>query len=141
MLLNIHSDASYLSEPQAHSHVSGNFFLGDTPAKGQLIVLNGKKYVFCGILKFVMASAAEADLGSLILKLQGRTNNSPNPGKNLGTSSHLHQCTVIISQPRALLTTQSTNNSHFQWKCVSFGSQSKLCLGRFDVLWHPGQEN
>jgi hypothetical protein len=28
MILNIHSDASYLNAPQSHSRVSGHFFLG-----------------------------------------------------------------------------------------------------------------
>ena len=40
MLLNTHSDFSYLSESRACSCVSGDFFLGDTPIKGQPIVLN-----------------------------------------------------------------------------------------------------
>ena len=48
MVLNIHSDASYLSEPRSHSRVSGDFFLGDTPVKGQPVVLNGAFYLFTG---------------------------------------------------------------------------------------------
>ena len=67
MLLNIHSDTSYLSEPRARSRVSGNFFLGDTPVEGQPIVLNRAIYVFTGILKFVVASASEAELAALFL--------------------------------------------------------------------------
>ena len=67
MILNIHSDASYLSETQARSRVAGQFFLGSTPVKGQSIVLNGAIFILCGILKFVVASAAEAELGALFL--------------------------------------------------------------------------
>ena len=70
MVLNIHSDASYLSEPRAHSCVSGDFFLGDTPVGGQHIVLNGAIYVFCGIARFFVASAAEAELAALFLNCQ-----------------------------------------------------------------------
>jgi len=32
MTLYIHSDTSYLSEPQAHSHAGGHFFLSHAPA-------------------------------------------------------------------------------------------------------------
>ena len=67
MVLNIHSDASYMSEPRAHSYVSSNFFLSDTPIKVQLISLNGAIYVFTGTLKFVLASAAEAELAAFFL--------------------------------------------------------------------------
>ena len=67
MILNIHSNTSYLSETRARSRVAGQFFLGSTPVKGQPIVLNGAIFILCGILKFVVASAAEAELGALFL--------------------------------------------------------------------------
>ena len=66
MILNIHSDASYLSEVRARSHTSG-FFLGSVPSKYKPIPLNGAIYVHSGILKFVVASAAKADLGDLLI--------------------------------------------------------------------------
>ena len=58
MVLNIHSDASYLSESNARSRIAGHYFLVNTPEDNQPITLNGRVYVFCGILKFVVASAA-----------------------------------------------------------------------------------
>jgi hypothetical protein len=67
MILNIHSDASYLSETKARSRVAGYFFLGSTLPDNQPIDLNGAIYTFCGIIKFVVASAAEAELGALFL--------------------------------------------------------------------------
>ena len=42
-------------------------FLDKTPVKGQPIVLNGAICVFCGVLKFAVASAMEAELGALFL--------------------------------------------------------------------------
>jgi hypothetical protein len=63
MILNVHSDASYLSAPKAHSRVGGYFFLGILPRDGDLIKLNGAIHVTCTILKLVAASAAEAELG------------------------------------------------------------------------------
>ena len=51
MVLNIHLDASYLSEPQATSHFSGDFFLSNTPVKGQPIILDGAIFIFLWNLK------------------------------------------------------------------------------------------
>ena len=44
------------------------YFLGSVPQKDRPIALNGAIFVFCGILKIiVVASAAEAELGALLL--------------------------------------------------------------------------
>jgi hypothetical protein len=67
MVLNIHSDASYLSETRARSRVAGYYFLGAVPQNGRPIQLNGFFFVMCGIMKFVVASAAEAELGALFM--------------------------------------------------------------------------
>ena len=68
MILNIHSDASYLSEPRARSRITGYYFLGSKPIHGQPLKLNGAINTFYGILKVVVALAAEAELGALFLK-------------------------------------------------------------------------
>eukprot|EP00804_Cyclotella_cryptica_P022657 CCRYP_012469-RD/>CCRYP_012469-RD protein AED:0.40 eAED:0.32 QI:0/-1/0/1/-1/1/1/0/384 len=77
MVLNIHSDASYLSESNARSRIAGHFFLGSVPIDKTPIKLNGAIYVFCGILKFVVASAAEAKLGALFLNCNEGKNFAP----------------------------------------------------------------
>ena len=58
MIMNIHLDASYLSEPNARSRTCGYFFMGAMPKEGQLIALNGAFHVNTQIMKFVVASAA-----------------------------------------------------------------------------------
>ncbi len=70
MILNVHSDASYLSTPKAHSWAGGYFFLGSLPRDRDPIKLNGAIHVSCTILKLVAASAAEAELGALFLNAQ-----------------------------------------------------------------------
>ena len=70
MILNVHSDASYLSAPKARSRAGGYFFLGSLPRDGDPIKLNGAIHVTCTILKLVAASAAEAELGALFLNAQ-----------------------------------------------------------------------
>ena len=41
MVLNVHSDASYLTAANARSRAGGYFFLGSLPIKGKEIKLNG----------------------------------------------------------------------------------------------------
>ena len=67
MILNIHSDASYLSEGNGRSPAGGYFFMGSLPREGEKIHLNGNIAVMCVILKLVASSAAEAQLGALFL--------------------------------------------------------------------------
>jgi hypothetical protein len=70
MNLNVHSNASYLSAPCARSRASGYFFLGSLPIDSNPIKLNGAIHITCTILKLAAASAAEAELGALILNAQ-----------------------------------------------------------------------
>ena len=65
MIMNIHSDASYLSEAKAQSREYAHFFLGWIPTDDAPIRLNGAFHVSTTILRFVVASAAEAELGAL----------------------------------------------------------------------------
>jgi len=67
MIMNVHLDASYLSESEARSRACGHFFMGWSPKDGDPIRLNGAFFTLCAILRFVVASAAEAELGALFL--------------------------------------------------------------------------
>jgi hypothetical protein len=70
MILNIHSDASYLSAPCACSCAGGYFFLGILPVDSDPIKFNGAIYITCTILKLVATLPAEAELGALFLNAQ-----------------------------------------------------------------------
>jgi hypothetical protein len=52
MVLNVHFDASYLSETKAHSHACDYFFMGWLPKDGDPIKLNGAFCTLCTILHF-----------------------------------------------------------------------------------------
>ena len=67
MVLNIHSDASYLNAPEARSRIGGHYFLGWIPHDNIPIKLNGAIHVISTILKFVATSAAKAKLGALFV--------------------------------------------------------------------------
>ena len=54
---------SYLTDPEAHSCAAGYFFLGSIPSRCVLKGIFGPIHVNCNILKFVAASAAEAETG------------------------------------------------------------------------------
>ncbi len=60
MIMNIHLDVSYLSDTNACSRACRHFFMGWMPQNGEPIKINGAFYVNATILKFVVASAAEA---------------------------------------------------------------------------------
>jgi hypothetical protein len=70
MILNVHSDASYLTATRARSRAGGHFFLGSLPKDTQPIKLNGAIHSLCTILKIVAALAAEAELGALFTNAQ-----------------------------------------------------------------------
>jgi len=64
MVLAVHSDASYHSERKARSRVGGHFFLSrDDPVPAD----NGAILVISHVIKTVMTSAAEAELGALYI--------------------------------------------------------------------------
>jgi hypothetical protein len=67
MIMNVHSDALYLSESDARSRGCGHFFMGWSPKDGNPIKLNGAFFTLCAIPWFVGASAVEAELGALFL--------------------------------------------------------------------------
>ena len=140
MVLNIHSDASYLSEPQARSRVAGYYFLGSKPTHNNPIRLNGAIYTFCGILKCVVASAAEAELAALflnckegkiirlILRELGHAQPSTPVHCDNKTAAGIANDTVKKQRSRSM-------EMRFFWVA------DQVKNGEFDVQWHPGQEN
>jgi hypothetical protein len=70
MIMNIYLDAFYLSKSKAHSRACSHFFMGWKLVDNQPIKLNGAFYTNSVILKFVEASAAEDELGTLFHNCQ-----------------------------------------------------------------------
>jgi hypothetical protein len=65
MIMNIHLESSHLSETKACSRACCHFFMGWQPANGEPICINRAFHVSNNILCYVVASAAEAELGAL----------------------------------------------------------------------------
>jgi hypothetical protein len=140
MVMNIHSNASYLSESKARSRACGHFFMGSVPTDGEPIKLNGAFYTNSVILKFVVASAAEAELGALfhncqdgIIFRQTLTDmGHPQPK----TPVHCNNATAVGIGNN----TTKRQRSH-SMEMQYFWVGDKIAQDMFALHWHPGQEN
>jgi hypothetical protein len=66
MILYIHSDASYLSEREAKSRAGGFFYMGNISDTAKKLT-NRAILIISTVLKHVMSSAAEAEIGALFI--------------------------------------------------------------------------
>eukprot|EP00804_Cyclotella_cryptica_P019747 CCRYP_009656-RC/>CCRYP_009656-RC protein AED:0.39 eAED:0.39 QI:0/-1/0/1/-1/1/1/0/229 len=140
MVLNIHSDASYLNAPAACSCIGGHFFLGWIPRDHLPIKLNGAIHVISTILKFVAASAAEAELGALfvnakegrIIRLILHELGHPQPPTPIhcdnSTAAGIANNTVKHQCSRSM-------------EMCYFWIADQVARKQFAVHWHPGLEN
>jgi hypothetical protein len=140
MVMNIHSDASYLSETKARSRACGHFFMGWMPKHDEPIKINGAFYVNSTILKFVVASAAEAELGALfhncqdgIIFRQTLTDmGHPQPK----TPVHCDNATAVgIANNTVKRQRSRSMEMRFFW------IGDKVAQEMYALSWHPGQEN
>jgi hypothetical protein len=66
MILYIHSDASYLSEREAKSRAGGLFYMGNSVNTANRLT-NRAILIISTVLKHVMSSAAEAEIGAVFI--------------------------------------------------------------------------
>jgi hypothetical protein len=137
MVLAVHSDASYLSEPQARSRAGGHFFLtgeaDDPPNNGA--ILNISK-----IMRAVMSSAADAELGALYINaceavpirnlLQEMGHKQPKTPMQTDNSTALGVVNSNI-QPRR---TKAMDMRFYWLRC-------RDSQGQFRYYWKPGPTN
>ena len=71
MILNVDSDASYMSAGYARSCTGGYGFLGSIPRDVAPIQLNDNIAITRAILKILAASAAKAEPGALFVNTTG----------------------------------------------------------------------
>ena len=74
MILQISSNASYLSEPKARSCIGGHFFLANKHEGKDIPTpkLNGPVHTVSNIIRNVMSSAGEAEVATLFHNCKGR---------------------------------------------------------------------
>ena len=65
MVLAVHSDTSYLTEPKSRSRAGGHFYLTDEAEEED--PANGPVHNIAQIIRNVMTSAADAKIGALFV--------------------------------------------------------------------------
>ncbi len=137
---SIHSDTSYLSETKAHSHACGYFFMGWSPKDGDPIKLNGAFFTLCTILRFVVASVAEAELSALFLNckegiifrliLEELGHCQPR------TPVHCNNATTVSIA-------NNTVKGQWSWSMEMryFWVGDKEAQDIYKIKWHPGHKN
>jgi hypothetical protein len=139
MILNVHSNTSYLFALCAQSRTGGYFFLSSLPVDGDPIKLNGTIHIKCTILKLVAASAAETKLGALFLNAQ-EAKVLHLTLANLDTHSHRLQFTLTTLPPLALSTIPSNANAPVQWRCDTSGFYMEKCRSTSNFTINLGKK-
>ena len=140
MVMNIHSDVSYLSESNARSWACGHFFMGSIPVQGQPIPLNGAFYTNSVTLKFVVASATEAELGALFHNCQDGIIFR----QTLVDMGHPQPKTPVHCDNAAAVGIGNNTVKRQRSRSMEmryFWVADKLAQDMYTISWHPGQEN
>ncbi len=113
MVLAIHSNASYLSKPKAHSCAGGHMFMA---GRDDIPTNNGAILNISQIIRAVMSSAAEAEIGALFI--------------NAKTAISMRHTLEELDHPQPPTPMQTDNKTAHdlltkkimpQWTCVSTG--------------------
>ena len=137
MVIAVHSDASYNSEPRARSRAGGHFFLSSNAAIPQN---NGAILNIAHIIKHVMTSATEAELAALyimareavyiriILEEMGHKQ----PPTPLQTDNSMAEAVI-----NGKITPKRTKamDMRFHWL------RDRECQEQFRIYWRPGKLN
>ena len=137
MKLAIHSDASYLLEPKARSRAGGHMFMAGSE---EIPINNGAVLNISQIIKAVMSSAAEAELGALFINAKTAVSmrhtleelGHPQPRTPIQTdNSTAHALLTNKILPKAL----KAMDMRFHWlRCR--GAQDQ-----YRFYWRPGTQN
>ena len=65
MVLEVHSDASYNSEPKARRRAGRHFYMGSKMATAISNTANGAVLATTGVMRAVLSSASEVEIGAL----------------------------------------------------------------------------
>jgi hypothetical protein len=141
MILYVHSDASYLSEPKARSRVGGYFYLGNNNEPADIIKPNGPIHIESRVMKNVMAAASEAEIGALfhngqeaahirnILREMGREQTKPTRiTTDNSTADGFANKRTKIKRSKAM-------DMRFYWV------QDRVAQNQFLIHWQQGENN
>jgi hypothetical protein len=143
MILHIHSDASYLSEPEAKSRVGGFFYLSDKDnpdPNSPPAPINGATHIVCNLLTMVTASAAEAETAGLfyngqeaqMIRTALEEMGWPQPATPITTDN---QTACGIANDTVKQRRSKAIDMRFYW------IRDRIKQGQFRVHWKPGAIN
>jgi hypothetical protein len=139
MILHIHSDASYLSENEAKSRAGGLFYMGsDTKTNKKLT--NWEILIISKVLKHVMSSAAEAEIGAVFINAKEgavlRTTleelGHPQPPTPMETDN-----TTAIGYSNGTIKQKHTKTMDMRFYWI----KDRVKQGQFNVFWGPGYQD
>ena len=137
MVLVVHSDASYLSEPKACSHAGGHFFLLSDTADPEN---NGAALNLAHLIKAVMSSAAKAKLGALYINAREAI-----PQRHvLEELGHKQPPTPMRMDNSTTLGVVNNNTQPRRTKAMDMRFHLLRChesQQQFHFFWCPGQTN
>ena len=137
MVMAIHSDASYLSESKALSRAGGHFFMSNN---SEIPPNNGAVHTIAQIIKCVMASACEAEIGAMFVNAREavpmrqtlQEMGHPQPKTPLQTdNTSAHQVVTNNVQPKRT----KSMDKNFHWL------RDRAAQNQFRYYWRPGPTN
>jgi hypothetical protein len=138
MILHIHSDTSYLSVSNARSRLGGLFFCRDKPPQED--TLNGSILNVASVIKSVVASAAESELGACF---QNAQRGAP-IRVTLTELGHIQPTTPLrIDNSTAFGILNQTIKQKIS-KAMGMRYHwltDRVFQKQFDIYWRPGREN
>jgi hypothetical protein len=140
MILKVHSDASYLSERKARSRAGGYFYLGSDDDPVPLLKPNGAVHILSNIMRQVLASALEAEIGGLFYNAQEcvpmrhtlEALGHPQPPTPIQTDNEVADG---IINDRVKQRRSKAIDMRFYWV------RDRVRQGQFRIHWRSGQEN
>jgi hypothetical protein len=135
MILHIHSDASYLSENGAKSRAGGFFYMGSN-TKTDKKLTNGAILIISKVLKHVMSSAAEAEIGAIFINAK--------EGATLEELGHKKPPTPMETDNTTATGYSNGTTKQKRTKSMDmrfYWIKDRVKQGQFHVYWGPGFKN
>jgi hypothetical protein len=138
MIVAIHSNSSYLSEPKAQSQASGHMFMaGDD----EIPINNSAVLNIMQIIISVMSSAAEAELGTLFINAKTVVSMRTTL-KELGhPQTRTWMQTDNSTTAHALLTSKILPKALKAMDMIFHWLRCRDAQGQFSCNWRPGTQN
>jgi hypothetical protein len=138
MILHIHSDASYLSVSHARSRLGGLFYCGNNPPQAEK--LNGSILNAAAVIKNIVASAAESEIGACFQNTQSGAplrvtltelgHQQPSTPLRTDNSTDFGILNETIKQKRS-----KSMDMRYHWLT------DRVHQKKFNVYWRPGKDN